>query len=142
MDAALRLLMRREYSCHELRQKLRLQFSATEVDEVIEDCRRRHLVNDVRFVESRIRHRTQQGYGPAWIKQDLRVHQLDNELIENALEHEEAFWINQAKELVLKKYRTLDIKQNMPKIQRYLYQRGYSTAVIQQAIKRVLFINN
>jgi regulatory protein len=142
MQAALRFLTRREYSRHELSQKLRQQFSESEVCEVIEECCRNRLLSDVRFVESRVRHRVQQGYGPLWIKQDLRLHQLDDDLLRNAMDYDESFWIEKAQELVVKKYGTLDIKQHMPKIQRYLYQRGYSAAVIQQALKRVFVINN
>ena len=137
MEMALRLLTRREHSQQELTQKLLRKFSEEEVAPVISKCCQQGLVDNQRFLESRIRHRVQQGYGPEWIKQDLYPHQIEEELLSQFMNFDEGFWVEQATNLVIRKYKTRDVNAEKPKIQRYLYQRGYSVAVIQQAMKTI-----
>lgn len=139
MLAALRFLARREYSKNELTNRLLQQFSEQEVAEVIESCCQQRLLSDERFIDSRIRHRISQGYGPEWIKQDLRAHQLDDINLSDYLSHDDEFWIEQAILLLSKKF---SAEVEKPKMQRYLYQRGYSMAVIQQSLKRFLQVND
>ena len=137
MQVALRFLTRREYSRQELRQKLLQEFSAEEVDQVIHECEKRHLLSDERFLESRVRHRVQQGYGPLRIYQDLRLHQIDDDLLKEHMDFEDNFWIGQAIALINKKFGQLNLNDKKIKIQRYLYQKGYSIAIIQQALKEI-----
>ena len=137
MQAALRLLTRREYSQHELRQKLLQQFSLEEVDVVLDDLNKRHLLSDERFVESRIRHRLQQGYGPLKIHQDVRQHRVDEDVLSQHMDFDEQFWVNQAIVLIHKKFGQLNLSTIKIKIQRYLHQKGYSVSIIQQALREI-----
>lgn len=133
MNAALCLLARREYSQKELTERLNRQFPPEEVKQVIAECLQKHLLSDKRFVESRIRHRIQQGYGPKWIEQDLRHHGIESELIFAFLPDDENFWIEQAHRLIEKK--TQKTEKDIQKLQRFLYQKGYSQRYIIQAFK-------
>jgi regulatory protein len=137
MTAALRLLTRREYSRQELSHRLSQQFDANEVVAVVDECIRLNLLSEDRFVESRVRHRIGQGYGPERIKYDLRQHGIEDDSVHAHLEEDELFWIQQAEQLILKKYGNKDIDTQKLKIQRYLYQRGYSMRVIHQALKNI-----
>lgn len=132
MHAALNLLARREYSQKELKQRLMTQFPLTDVEEVIAQCLRQRLLSDERFVESRIRHRIQQGYGPNWIVQELHQCGIDRELIENHLPQDEDYWAEQALRVIQKKWD--HIESQLPKIQRYMFQKGYRTSHIRQAL--------
>ncbi len=137
MTAALRLLTRREYSRQELFQRLSQQYDANDVRVVVDECIRLNLLSEERFVESRVRHRIGQGYGPERIKYDLKQHGIEEDKLHAHLEADELFWIKQAEQLILKKYATQDIATQKQKIQRYLYQRGYSIRVIHHALKNI-----
>lgn len=141
MHAALRLLTRREYSRQELTARLSQQFEDDAVQAVMDECCQLNLLSDERFVESRVRHRIAQGYGLEKIKYDLRQHGIDEDSAQEYLNQHDDFWITQAEQLILKKYTPHDFKNNVSKIQRYLYQRGYSAHVIHQALKNIVFPN-
>ena len=135
MNAALTLLARREYSQKELIQRLMRQYPESEVIEVVSECIKRGFLSDERFVESRIRHRIQQGYGPLWIEQDLRQDGIDSDLIEVHLPTDEDFWVEQAFQLIQRKFANKDT--NSPKFQRYMYQKGYRSSHIRQALQMI-----
>lgn len=136
MHAALNLLARREYSQKELKQRLMTKFPQTDVEEVIAQCLRQRLLSDERFVESRIRHRVQQGYGPNWIEQELYQCGIDRELIENFLPQDEDYWVEQALRIIQKKWSHQE--SQLPKIQRYMFQKGYRTSHIRQALNMMI----
>lgn len=139
MDAALRLLTRREYSRQELIERLLRQFDEDAVKAVVEQCCQLNLLSEERFVESRVRHRISQGYGLERIKYDLKQHGIDEARAQLYLNEDDDFWIAQAEQLIAKKYSQHDIENNTLKIQRYLYQRGYSHHVIHQVLKNRRF---
>lgn len=132
MHAALNLLARREYSQKELKQRLISRFPLADVEEVLAQCIRQCLLSDERFVESRIRHRVQQGYGPNWILQELQQYGIDTELVENYLPQDEGYWTEQALRVIQKKWGGQ--ASPIPKIQRYMFQKGYCTSHIRQAL--------
>ena len=130
MNDALCLLARREYSQKELTERLKRQHPHDDVVLVVADCIEKRLLSDERFVEVRVRHRIQQGYGPNWIAQDLRHHGIEPTLIADYLPKDEDFWVAQAHRLIEKKMQT-----DHQKLQRFLYQKGYSQRSIIQALK-------
>jgi len=136
MTQALRLLTRREYSQAELSERLLKDFSAEDVEETLQWCTEKKLLSDERFLESRVRHRIYQGYGPRWIEQDLRTHGLLSELIQEHLAQDAEFWIEQAFKLLLKKYKKLTSPSQKIKLQGYLYQRGFLSEHIRSALMK------
>lgn len=136
MSAALRLLTRREYSRKELTERLLQKYNQQEVEETIDWCEKNMLLSENRFVESRIRHRISQGYGPRWIQQDLRQHGIQADLIEEYLPSDINFWVEQACFLLSKKFKSVTDYSQKLKIQGYLYQRGYFSEHIRSALMK------
>jgi regulatory protein len=139
IQQALRFLTRREYSEQELKQRLAKTYTVDEVNAAITWCKTQGFLSNERFIESRIRHRIQQAYGPRFIAQDLSLHGIEAELIASHLIDEDDFWIEQASQVLAKKYRSFSADERM-RAQRYLYQRGFSGSQIQAAIKQVLTV--
>ena len=139
MQMALRILTRREYSEQELRQRLARSNDLDEVDAVIALCKTQGLLSNERFVESRVRHRIAQAYGPRYIVQDLSSHGILADEVTPYLMGDDDFWIEQARRLLEKKYRVFSADERI-KAQRYLFQRGFSGGQIQAAIKQVLIV--
>lgn len=137
MQLALDYLARRDYSSYELGQKLMQRFAQAEVEQVLAACIRQGLLCEQRFVESRVRHRLQQGYGPLWITQELRQHGIVEDLITEALPQTAEEWFAQIHRLVHKKFKQLNLNTQKDKIRRYLYQKGYPFSLIQQALTQI-----
>jgi regulatory protein len=127
-NKALSLLSRREHSRHELLLKLRQRFPEQEPDihiALTELERKKYLV-DQRFAETLARHRAQQGYGPNYIKQELRSHQvmLDENYFQTA-DMLEAFFSGWQRKFKTR-FRTIpQTTLERAKLLRYFLQRGY-----------------
>src|SRR3989338_5101884 len=103
-EAAVRLLSRREHSVYELMNKLgRKGFSMAECEEALTRCQELGFQSDSRYVQSMLRHRIQQGYGPMRIRQDLQAAGIDPVFIDEALQSEAENWIDYARILWQKK---------------------------------------
>ena len=75
---ALSLLSRREHSAHELFLKLKKRFHEDEIliKEILQELEaKKYLVNQ-RYAEMITRHRATLGYGPNYIKQELKSHHV------------------------------------------------------------------
>lgn len=91
---AMRWLARREYSVHELEQRLQGKgYPATAVAEVLQDLESRGLVSDRRFAESLVRSRVERGYGPMKIAHELRAKGVDAPLIEELVGDDDEYWV-------------------------------------------------
>lgn len=74
-DRALALLVRREHSVRELKDKLaRRGLDADESAEAVAALQSRDFQNDMRFAEMLVRTRLEGGYGERWIVAELRTH--------------------------------------------------------------------
>jgi regulatory protein len=75
--AALRLLSRREFSRHELGQRLRSKAESVEaLEQVLDDVQARKLQSDERFTESLVHRRAHQ-FGARRIEYELDQHRID-----------------------------------------------------------------
>lgn len=84
------LLGRREYSRSELTKKLRLKFEEKGlpldgIEEVLDRAEELGLQSDDRFLESQVRMKKEAGKGPAFIRAQLRQHDLSEAKIDQAL---------------------------------------------------------
>ncbi|MDP4535520.1 regulatory protein RecX [Alkalimonas collagenimarina] len=128
--AALTLLARREYSCHQLRQRL---LSKTEDDQLVQQviswCQSEQYQSDERFVDMLIRSRLAKGYGPLYIHQECRQHGVLKELVEQQLAAESPDWCAIARQLYDKKYanNAINSASEKAKRMRYLLQRGFTS---------------
>lgn len=132
-DAAMRFLARREYSRAELSRKLRNGSRDSDlIDSVLDQLRENGLQSDQRYVESLVRRRVTQGYGPERIAMELRQGQLDSELFQPLLEHPGFDWFQRMQEVWHKKFGpqpASGIKDRQKQI-RFLRYRGFSAEQI------------
>ena len=132
-DRAWMLLARREHSVEELRQKLvQRGFESQAVDSVLADLKERGDISDVRFAETMISHRAKSGYGPAYIRQELRKKGITSDLVASALDSADICW----RELATLKYTArfagesiLDYKEWTRRAS-YLKRRGFDSQII------------
>lgn len=105
MDQAMRWLARREYSVHELEQRLLAKgHPEPEVAGTLEALKDKDLVSDQRFAESLVRSRVERGYGPMKIAHELRAKGIDEELIEAVLEPDTEYWVARLLEVWEKRF--------------------------------------
>ncbi|MBF0124328.1 MAG: regulatory protein RecX [Magnetococcales bacterium] len=90
MQQALRLLARRAYAEQELRQRLLRGggLNHNDVDQAIAKCYDLGYLDDQHFAQERIRHRFDQGYGPAYLRAELRQCGVAEEIVTQALQQQ------------------------------------------------------
>ncbi len=136
--AAINLLSRREYSLHELFQKLEPRSkSETQVHNLLEKLVEAGYQSDQRFAESFLRSRINRGLGPMRIQRELKDKGINPHLIEQVFS-EEIDWFHHAFESGLKKSNNLDLGdyKDKQKLYRYLAYRGFAMDQIQYAIEQ------
>lgn len=89
---ATRLLARREYSAHELRQRLTPLATAHHCEQLLHQLVAQDLQSDQRFAEMICRARVKAGYGASYIRQLLQQHQLTADIIERCLVEYQHDW--------------------------------------------------
>lgn len=133
LASALRWLARREYSVLEIRKRLELSgYKSAITDTVIERLLREGWLSDQRFAENFCRGRSAQGYGPARIRHEMRLHGLPDELIDEALAEACCESDELVRQLYAKKYRgvpPLTPREQASRV-RYLLRRGFSMSQI------------
>lgn len=118
-ERALNLLMRREHSIVELRQKLVLKGCHEQlVEDIITQCIEANYLSLERFAEVFARNQAQLGYGPKKVQFLLKQHQVPNDLVSIALEEVN---FDDAKAIALRKIGQKD----EPKLKAALYRRGF-----------------
>lgn len=113
-DSALRSLTRRDHSTRELRDKLSRKFSgevllpqgaesglgagegpapfadrcslSDALDQLLADLQEQNLLDDSRFAQAVVRSRCHRGYGPVYIRQELRKKGVNDTVLSTALE--------------------------------------------------------
>ncbi len=136
------LLVRREYSQLELRQKL----SQLEIDtDVIEQCLKRLLEenyqSDERFTEMFCRTRISQRHGKQKIRYELKQKGIEENLIDSVMSEYDSEWVNNAIHLIERKSPRGDVKKAIndftikSKIIRFLLGKGYEYDTINLAFE-------
>lgn len=134
---AIRLLSRREHSCKELQQKLLARdFDSRLIDEVLTSLQAENLQSDDRFAEIYVRSKMHKGIGPVRLQQELRDHQVDDELIHRYLQDQH--WQQLAVEVRQKRFGTIlpEHFEERAKQMRFLQYRGFSAEQINGAMKQ------
>jgi regulatory protein len=136
--AALRLLARREHSQKELREKPKLrQFLDADVEAVLGDLKTQNLQSDKRYVESYVRTRIANGFGPLRLVQELEQRGISSETAQLAVSCAEVNWLQRASQLRIKKFGEswpINIKDRA-KQQRFLSYRGFTHEIIRDLFK-------
>lgn len=134
---AINLLSRREYSRHELFQKLEPRSKdEPQVQQLLDKLVEAGYQSDQRFAESFLRSRINRGLGHMRIARELKDKGIDADLIEQTMSSD-TDWFHLAYESGLKKIQNLDLAdyKDKQKLFRYLAYRGFSMDQIQHALE-------
>lgn len=144
---AMSYLARREYSYHELRQKLRNYLPETTeetpadinahyeaVDVLLEDFKQRGWLSDARFTEQLI-HAKQRKFGSLKIAHELRENGIAESIVDDALATVEANELANAREIYRKKFAAPPAnREEWAKHARFLQNRGFAFDVIKRTL--------
>jgi regulatory protein len=135
---ALGLLVRREHSQRELKQKLKFRGKETEeIDVALEALSRQDFQNDERFGFALARSRQSAGYGPQRIRAEMQQHSLASELIDQAICALDCDWLEMAQGLVARRY-LRKIQQDPGQSRKavdFLLRRGFDQKTAYSAVK-------
>ncbi|MFZ1827280.1 MAG: regulatory protein RecX [Candidatus Competibacteraceae bacterium] len=126
---AIELLVRREHSRLELRQKLAQRgFPAEHLDPVLNQLIEEGLLDERRYAELYACHRVDKGYGPLRIASELRERGVPQELVDQALAGLESDWAPRLRELHRKRFKSLAPVNAAERMQqtRVLRQHGFT----------------
>lgn len=137
-DAALRLLSYREHSQKELLNKLNAKgFEPSDIQPVLNELAEQGWQSDTRYAESYTRHRLKKGFGALAIHHELKQNGILHFDIDAVLLDVADDWLVLITQVYEKKYGThqkLSLAEHA-KRSRFLLQRGFSSALIQQFFK-------
>jgi regulatory protein len=135
---ALGLLVRREHSRRELKQKLKVRGKELEeIDSALDNLSRQDFQNDERFAFALARSRQSAGYGPQRIRAELYQHSLESEYIDQAISALNCDWLELAQDLVARRYlRKIRLDPNQArKAVDFLLRRGFDQKTAYTAVK-------
>ena len=144
LHSALRILTRRDHSVAELERKLVQRGIEKDVVEAVRDeCRRLNYVNDERFAEGLIHRLKRKGWGPLRMRNEFHRYGLKGQKSEQLLR--EAFGVGEELQIAcaaakkkLAANRLLNPRKCRERLYRFLSARGFSNAVIHEALQMVL----
>ena len=140
LNAALRLLTRRDHSKYELAQKLKQRdFEDNVIKKVFLECERLGYLNEERTAQVFIGQLLRKGYGAKRIRHELNMKGLTDKAIPAAMLSEADERVNAERVLIknIKRFsREDDPQKKRDKIYRFLYSRGFSDQVILELIKK------
>ncbi|MEH6490677.1 regulatory protein RecX [Halopseudomonas sp.] len=127
--SAMDLLARREHSYRELLRKLRQRGATTaaaevELDRLVDDG----LLSDERFCEAYVYSRSQRGYGPARLREELRQRGVAELLVEKTLAEAQWDWQALARQVFSKRFpegEACDAAERAKQL-RFMQYRGFS----------------
>jgi len=140
-DAAVRLLSRREYSRHELVERLAAKgHESAAIDECLDDLAERGLQSDARFAESFLRSRIQRGQGPVKIRIELERRGIDREQVSAAFADREPSgepdWFFLACEALARRFSSPgDAPRERARRERFLAGRGFDFEQVRYAME-------
>lgn len=109
LGLAMRLLGQREHGHAELQAKLTAKgHPAAVVTEVLDGLRENGAQSDERFAAALARRRVERGYGPLYIRAELKDRRVDEALAEDALNQPPAYWTEVATRALAKKFPNRD----------------------------------
>jgi len=136
---AIQLLSRREHSMKELRRKLLdKSFSLVAVDDVLTRLKVEGWQSDSRFAEAYVRMRTNNGFGPIRILQELKERGVDESLFADLLDYDDSIWFEKAVSVYVKKFGegVSDDYTIVAKQKRFLQYRGFTKEQIKYAMSQ------
>ncbi len=137
---ALDLLVRREHSRLELRQKLiQRGYPSERIDPVLEQLAAERLLDENRYAELYACARADKGYGPLRIARELRERGVPEDLVAAALTSLEDDWLPKLRELHRKRFKSrlpADVAGRMQQT-RVLRQHGFTLDQIKHLFETI-----
>ncbi|WP_069469959.1 regulatory protein RecX [Candidatus Marithrix sp. Canyon 246] len=131
---AMEYLARREHASLELSNKLaRKGFDADVIESVLAQLQADNLLSDERFVEAYIRHRSNKGFGPLHIRQELQKRGINGDMISV----DDESWVKSACQAREKRFGKLvpKLKSEQAKQFRFLQYRGFTFSQIEAVFR-------
>ena len=140
---AMDYLARREHSRYELQCKLREKFEIPDdamISAVLDKLETDNLLSDTRFAESYVRSRISRGYGPLYIRHQLRQRHVDTALIDQVAEFDEQEWADVLVDALARKVPAVPERGSKQwfKLQRFSQSRGFTLSQFVEATGRGL----
>jgi regulatory protein len=135
--AAINWLSRREHSRIELSRKLQQKGADSDQQAAVTDwCLQQGYLDEQRFLEMLLRHRSQQGYGLQYILRESQLHQFSAAQVIAMAEQLEIDWWALAAQAYQKKFAAKAPGDYQEKLKRmaYLQRRGFSSEQIRAAL--------
>ncbi|TAK73308.1 MAG: regulatory protein RecX [Gammaproteobacteria bacterium] len=136
--AALALLARRDYSQHEVLQKLKTKgFSSDDIHLIINHLLQAGLINEQRLIDNYLHFRRAKGYGPQRICMELQARGLTEEMIAERLQITDNAWFTEAQKVWQKQFKGR-LPTDYPtraKQMRFLQYRGFTREQIEQVFR-------
>jgi regulatory protein len=143
-DSAIRILMRRAHSIHEMKQALaRRCDDQSLIKKVLDRLKQEKLLDDVRYAKQFARYRSQsRKQGKFRIARDLRARGIPDRHIETAVaessaESDESALVRQRVERKLKTFRGEIDDRKIASLYRSLLRAGFSSDVIRRELRRL-----
>lgn len=139
-DYCLHLLARREHSRKELLTKCQKKgFAVADILPVLNELSEKGYQSDTRYAQSYARSRLNKGYGGLAIAYQLKQQGIDDFDFNALLTENETDWLAQIERVYCKKFteQQLPTAQEWAKRSRFLQQRGFSLALINQFRKKL-----
>ena len=136
---AMNLLSRREHLRQELQVKLLKRFgreAQPAIESVLDELEQDKLLSDERYVTSYVNSRSNRGYGPERIRQELRQRGVQAQLLETALAEAEVDWVLLAHRVRVKKFGVSspsDFRERSRQL-RFLLYRGFGNEFASAAL--------
>lgn len=127
------MLARRDYSQHEIRDKLASKTSQPElIDEILNELTARNWQSDTRFTENFVSFRAAKGVGPLKILQELHLKGIDETQAKAMIYGEQYDWHAKALTALVKKFKQKENDQLKQK--RFLLSRGFPYDIIHDVV--------
>ena len=135
----------REHGRAELQAKLKAKgCPEAVVAEVLEGLRENGAQSDERFAAALARRRVERGYGPLYIRAELKDRRVDEALAEDALNQPPAYWSEVATRALAKKFPSRDEGElgatgkdaNYAAQARFLARRGFPSELIYRLLEQ------
>lgn len=121
-------------------EQLTPQLMAQLISDVLDKLEHDKLLSDSRFTESYVNARANRGYGPLYIRHQLRQKQVDSSLLDNNLgQLQQHQWIEQVTALISRRISTTGMPErgskHYLKLQRFILSRGFTASQWHEAVK-------
>ena len=133
-------LSRRDYSQHEIRQKLTTKgYTPEDITPVLSVFLEEGLINESRYAENLVHWRRNKGYGPLRVNQQLKAKGIPDEIIAEHLQITDNAWATAARQIWRKHFKgklPKEYKERAKQI-RFLQYRGFTRAHIESVLVEV-----